>query len=603
MNLLARWIHRLAERPTDGETRASNGDSASNGGSVESQPSLDPEWDSLYIHRQLAWLAARRISFRAERFLQRLRSPRRLLATSLVLLFFSFYVMNGIFILSARAATDPLHLRLWLSGGMVLYMLYHLVKCAWSNTRVDLELSNAETLWLGNSPLCRSSLAVYHVGNLVLPAALKTMMLSILLARDVRYPLFLVIGTFTSLMLLEMIRLTFGRLVSGMSTKQRGWFRLITTSTAVALVIQLLACVHSLTPSGSPMWLYVINSIRGLGEIASTPTIQVLSTPWIASAYLTVTESLQPLTVVQLLAALGIFPLSLMLLVKADRWSLRQEQKREVSRLSEGQYETRESQSQSYSGLQVNRLRSAVESCTPWIARDALNLAYRQAISIRHYRYKIALSLMLPTVLCLSPLFMGRITEQWFYVVSGIALCTILLAPPALRIDFRRDLKRMVLLRSLPVKPLSMVVGQLALPILITWTFQLATVTIAALLTHPGWDQFILWTGVLFALAVVTFAAENALFLAYPHHQHNEGIAMMMRTKLTFLGKGTVIVITLFLLVLWATLCRNLLPEPYASVCYILGSITATWTAAFLGLATATLCWRRFDIAMDTPPE
>ena len=78
---------------------------------------------------------------------------------------------------------------------------------------------------------------------------------------------------------------------------------------------------------------------------------------------------------------------------------------------------------------------------------------------------------------------------------------------------------------------------------------------------------------------------------------------MMLRTKLTFLGKGTVIVISLTLLVIWATLCQNLLPEPYASACYITGSITATWLAAFLGLAAATLCWRRFDVAIDTPPE
>lgn len=160
-----------------------------------------------------------------------------------------------------------------------------------------------------------------------------------------------------------------------------------------------------------------------------------------------------------------------------------------------------------------------------------------------------------------------------------------------------------VLLRSLPVKPFSLIVGQLALPILITWTFQLTTITIAALVIHPGWDQFILWTSMLLALAILTFAAENALFLAYPHHQHNEGIAMMLRTKLTFLGKGTVLVMPLFLLVLWATLCRNLIPEPYASARYISGSITASWMAAFLGLAAATLCWRRFDIAIDTPPE
>ena len=429
------------------------------------------------------------------------------------------------------------------------------------------------------------------------------MMLSILLARDVNFPLLLIIGTFTSLVLLEMVRLTLGRLASGMNRRQRGWFRLITTSTAMVLVIQLLACVHTLTPSGSPMWLYVINSFRGLGEIASTPMIQFLSIPWIAAAHLAVTESLQPLTALQLLAALGIFPLSMILLVKADRWSLRQEQKSEESRLAAGRYETRDSQPQTYSGLQTNRLLTLLESCTPGIARDALNLIFRQAISVRHYRFNIAVSLLLPTALCLSPLFMGRIVEQWFYVVGGIALCTILLAPPALRIDFRRDLKRMVLLRSLPVKPFSMVVGQLTLPILITWAFQLTTLTIAALVVQPGWEQMILWTGMLFALAIVTFASENALFLVYPHHQRNEGIAMILRTKLTFLGKGTVILFGLCLLVLWATLCQSLLPEPYATACYVLGSITATWIAAMIGLAAATLCWRRFDIALDMPPE
>ena len=593
MNLLAAWLSG-----TDNQSSTADAVCFDQG-----QPEHDLQWDSLYLHRQLAWLAFKRNCFRAEIFLQRLRSPRRLIATSLVVLFFSFYVINGIFILSARTATDPLHLRLWLSGGMVLYMVYHLVKCAWSTTTLDLELSDAEKLWLGNSPICRSTLAVYHVGNLLLPAALKTMMLSILLARDVNFPLLLIIGTFTSVVLLEMVRLTLGRLVSGMNGRQRGWFRAITTSTAMVLVIQLLACVHTLTPSGSPMWLYVINSFRGLGELASTPMIQFLSTPWIASAYLAVTESLQPLSALQLLAALGIFPLSLILLVKVDRWSLGQEQKNEVSRLSEGRYETRDSQPQSYSGPKTNRLLSFLDSCTPVVARDALNLIFRQAISVRQYRFNIAVSLLLPTALCLSPLFMGRITEQWFYVVGGIALCTILLAPPALRIDFRRDLKRMVLLRSLPVKPFSMVIGQLALPILITWTFQLTTLTIAALVIQPGWEQLVLWTGMLFALAIVTFATENALFLAYPHHQRSEGIAMMLRTKLTFLGKGTVIVIALCLLVLWATLCRSLLPEPYASGCYVLGSITATWLAALLGLAAATLCWRRFDIAIDTPPE
>jgi len=566
-------------------------------------PWRDSRWDSHSVHRHLAWLTFNRIKFRITRFLQRIRSPRRLAATSLVILFFSFYVTNGIFILSARAATDPGHLRLWLSGGMALYMLYHLVKCAWSHTREDLELSDADKLWLGTSPIFRSSLIHYHVGNLLLPAALKTLMLSILLTRDVHFPVLLIIGTFTSLLLLEMTRLISWRLVSGMSNQQRNWLRLATTLTAILLTVQLLVWVHYTTPPGSPPWLYLINSFRGLGEVASTPAVQLLSTPWIAAAHLAVTESIQPLTYLQMLAALGVFPLSLILLVKVDRWSNHQEHMREVSRLSLGQYQTREAHLQTYKGKEQNRLHNLIEYCASGMTREVLTLACRQAIGIRDHRFNITISMLLPAVLCLAPLFMGRMEEQWFYVVAGTALCTVLLAPPALRIDFRQDLKRMLLLRSLPVKPLSMVLGQLALPIMITWAFQSTILGIAALVLHPGWEQLILWAGMLFALAIVTFATENALFLAYPHHQRHEGVAMMLRTKLTFLGKGTALVIAVCLLVLWATLCRGLLPDPYSSVLYVLGSIAATWGAAALGLAAATLCWRRFDITIDIPPE
>ena len=138
----------------------------------------------------------------------------------------------------------------------------------------------------------------------------------------------------------------------------------------------------------------------------------------------------------------------------------------------------------------------------------------------------------------------------------------------------------MILLRSLPVRPMQMVVGQLTIPIMITLAFQWTTLLIAALVTHPGWIQIILWTGMLNALAVFTFATENALFLAYPHFERSEGVAMMVRAKLTFLGKASVIAAALALLVLWAVVCRALLPEVTVMPTFVAGSLAATWGAA-----------------------
>ena len=94
-----------------------------------------------------------------------------------------------------------------------------------------------------------------------------------------------------------------------------------------------------------------------------------------------------------------------------------------------------------------------------------------------------------------------------------------------------------------------MVLGQLALPIMITWAFQSTILGIAALvLPRLGAIDSLGRDAV--CAAIVTFATENALFLAYPHHQRHEGVAMMLRTKLTFLGKGTALVIAVCLLVL-----------------------------------------------------
>ena len=103
--------------------------------------SLWQSWDNLPTHLELARLTATRGRFRVLRMLHRIRSPRRIIATSLAGLFFLLYLLNGIFILSAREPADPERLCLWLSGGMVIYAIYHCVRCAWSENVADLAVA------------------------------------------------------------------------------------------------------------------------------------------------------------------------------------------------------------------------------------------------------------------------------------------------------------------------------------------------------------------------------------------------------------------------------------------------------------------------------
>jgi hypothetical protein len=560
-------------------------------------------WDATDIHLNLLRLIAARSGFRIRRTLHRILSPRRLLATSLTVGFLVLYLLNGVFILSARQPADPERLRLWLSGGMVIYAIYHGLRCAWSNQITDLDLTQAEHQWLGGAPIQRSSLAIYHAAGIAISAAAKTLLLAVVLCRDAPRWELLILGIFTSLVPLEIVRLTIGKWASGLNERQRMRYRVAMTAIAAALALQTLAHIAAMTPLRSAMWLYLLNGFRGLGLVASSDVIQWLSLPWIPAAHLAVSPGHGWLAFTQILGSLAMLPIAIWTLVQVDAHGWRLRLRWEQARLAEGRYESARSISQGIELIPSSQLFGWFDGWIPRSCHEAFAVVSRQWISVQRYRGTIGFSFLIPMLLCLSPLITGQVKEQWFYVVGGIALCTMLLAPPALRIDFRRDLRRMLLLCSLPVRPLSMVLGQLALPILITWTFQWMTLAIAVIATSPSWSQVVLWTGLLNALAVFTFAAENALFLTYPHHERSEGIAMMVRAKLTFLGKGTVIAVSLAMLVSWATLCRRWLPGSYAEAAFVAGAILATWIMAATAIAAATICWRRFDPGLDIPPQ
>ncbi|WP_146520053.1 hypothetical protein [Stieleria varia] len=553
-----------------------------------------------------------RSRFRSKRLLHRIRSPRRILATAIALAFFFLYLINGVFVMSSRAAADPERLRLWLSGGMVLYMMYHAVRCVWSRRLEDLEFSEAEKLWLGGAPIQRSSLAVYYINGVFIGAIIKTLLLVVLLASDVPYPLMLAIGVFVSLLLLEILRLTWQRWSEGLSDRQRRLMRVAMSGVGIAAVMQIIAQLALVTPAGSSPGVYVLNSFQAIGRLASCDAVQWLSLPWYASSSLTVTSEINLQSIAWLTLAIGSIPLAVKLLIAADDWSQRQQLLDEQTRLASGCYGSTTTahahKANTHKGDErwsevSTRWISTVQRWMPSRVRDSAALIWRQSISVRRYSGTILFSFIVPTLLCLSPLMTGGVQNQWAYVIGGIAMCTMLLAPPALRIDFRRDLRRMLLLRGLPLRPLSTVAGQITLPVLITLCFQWVTIAIAAVVTGPGVSQVVVWTGMLAALAVGTFAAENALFLTYPHHERAQGIVMVIRANVVFLGKVLVISLCVAALLIWMSICKQALPDAFVLPVYAIGAIAMTWTLAAMLVMGTAWCWRRFDLSCDMPPQ
>lgn len=565
---------------------------------------INVAWDPPEVHRQLLTLMWTRGQFRFMRSIRRIGSARRIVATLLAGTFLVAYLLAGIFILATRAPADPERLRLWLSGGMVIYLIYHLVRCVWSEKIPDLELTDAESLWLGGAPIRRSSLAVFHANKVVMESVLKSALLTVILARDVNHVELLVVGLTVSLVLLQIGRLILQRWISGFADNQIVWARFFATTLAVVVACQVLGRLAAATPLGSPIPQYVTGTFSALGQTAACDTVQWLSMPWWPASTLIVTQQYTVSTIGTLFASLLVVPIAIATLVHVDAWVAASQLRTERERLSKRQYKTAGEQTADRVGL-VKRFgkSSFLERQLPESMHDIAAMIHRQAITTRRYRTTILFSFAIPTLLCLSPLITGQIHQQWLFVVGGIALCTLLLAPPAMQIDFRRDLRRMMLLRSLPVRPRAMVIGQLAIPILVTLLFQWITIAVAAAVSRPGWSQTFMWTGMLNALAVFTFAAENSLFLTFPHHQHRQGVAMMIRAKLVFLGKVSVIIGSLTMLLLWISICGRHMPSAIAGPALVAGPVLATWMIAIASIGVTTWCWQRFDLQRDIPPQ
>ncbi|MEM6691091.1 MAG: hypothetical protein AAF664_16805, partial [Planctomycetota bacterium] len=200
----------------------------------------------------------------------------------------------------------------------------------------------------------------------------------------------------------------------------------------------------------------------------------------------------------------------------------------------------------------------------------------------------------IPAILCLSPLIIGDLEHPWIFVVGGIAMCTALVAPASLRIDFRRDLNRTMFLRSFPASPTAVALGQIAWPTIVTIIFQTTVLVPAALLLDVPPHDALIWWIMLACLSIIVFALENAFFLCFPHHVRDQGISVIVRTKLVFFVKTAMLLVALSTLAVWSQVAKDMgLPTLVA----MLGTIMMCIVAASFASWILIFVWARFDVA------
>ena len=184
----------------------------------------------------------------------------------------------------------------------------------------------------------------------------------------------------------------------------------------------------------------------------------------------------------------------------------------------------------------------------------------------------------------------------WF--VAGVTF----FAAPLLPFDFRGDLDRMDVLKSLPLPAWRVVAGQLLAPVLVLLLFQWIVLALIQIITHPA-DSIPLAMGVFLLPAnLLIFEIENIFFLWFPTRL-SMGVAdfqSLGRHMLLWIAKIVTLLVTLGAAFLIGLAAYLLCGQSWIPALVIAWFVVAGVAAGLVPLVA--LAFQRFDVAADVPP-
>ena len=250
-------------------------------------------------------------------------------------------------------------------------------------------------------------------------------------------------------------------------------------------------------------------------------------------------------------------------------------------------------------GINVLKTSRARVPAFPWLG-GAGPVAWRQLATLLRRSPKLLFVLVLSVAVFAPVVFIGRtVSAVQGALVPALAWITVLLVG-SLRFDFRGDLDQMAWLKALPLRPLPLAAGQLAVPAAALLLFHVAAFGAVAATIEP------LRRPVLIALVLappadlLLVAIENGVFLLFPHRPAPPA-------ELGALGRQ----ILLLMLKLVTTLLAFGVAGGIAGAAFFFTrSLTIAVASAFVVLTVlalalvpcVALAYRRFDPASDTPP-
>lgn len=457
--------------------------------------------------------------------------------------------------------------------------------------------SPAEVDFLFPGPFSRRQLLGYKIVAMLLQSAVGTLFLTLISRSYGRRVISAYVGLLLTTMFLQLLRMAVGLGIGTVGALAHSRMRKIVLGGVLAGVVafQFLAAPDGLDPSTL------------MDRLNNSPVVAVVLTPfrWFTEAI--TAQRLWP-DLVRAVVFSGLVNTGLLALVFAFDAQYLEAAATASARLYTRLQRIRSGGAAAQWGTS-GKTRVRLPSF-PWWG-GAGPVAWRQLLAgLRGLRGVVIFLCVIGALVLwqLSGVFTGEQTDaagdpgKVFGTLASLVVLSLLLLPSLLTFDFRGDLDRMDVLKSLPVPAAGLVVGQLLTPVVLA-----SALLVAALAILGHWLPIPLqWLGITAAFALpanfLLFAVENLLFLLFPARfvpGNPADFQILGRRILVFWAKFLILGAAIGLAVLPALLTLLLWSGHWPAALATAWLVLAAEGVGFVPLLV--LAFRRFDVARDTP--
>lgn len=558
------------------------------------------------FHPGISFLLKKRRSAILRRISKSFATRRRFILSLTAVLLAAVWLANAIVSILYREPLDPEAFRRTIPLGLLVYAIWHFVKNAFKRPDVPIEWTPAEIELLMGSPFTQRDRLVYRFATIFNSVLVKALCFAILMGPDLPSWLAGFLGVLLALLFVDLWKLLVEHIAWGVDDRVYRFYRygsaVLVTGFAISALTLTMCNSHiwqfGSTPAAIGFAKLFLTSAASLRE---TYVGLVLESPFHLFSQVILASELSVVNVLCFTSTNALVALMICLVLHADPRCNEARLRREQAGYQAGWNIQADTHHSNPCSFRIPRL-SAWGGMGP--------LVWRQIKGAANYRASLLFALAVPSALACLPAFAYDNTNMILLnVVGALVFYSFILLPTALKFDFRRDLDRFPILKSLPLNPLTIVMGQLATPVLIASLFQIVVFMLVNLFHTLPLYMMVTSVILLIPLNILIFAIENLIFLLFPYRVAQEGFAVFLRSTLTFTAKGILFLAALIYFVAWAFTVDNLTATVNESLSLNCDHRLVFAVGIWLSIAAASLCmvlsvaraFQRFDVSQDIP--